>query len=126
MSNKDSAASASGGAASGCSSYPFGGKGVNRCDEVILDVEGIKLRVTRAGEPTTPHELHFILPRTEVRKVECPHTGVIETSIMLSNINIVNSPRFEGEKTSLNILYDQQKQRPDTRSETEQADFGTT
>ncbi|NLI91864.1 MAG: LysM peptidoglycan-binding domain-containing protein [Peptococcaceae bacterium] len=74
------------------------GQGIDgRCDDVIVEVEGVKFRVTRIGEPTTPHELHLILPRTEIHKVEHPMNGLVETSIMISNINIVNSPRFEGE-----------------------------
>ncbi len=82
----------------GCAGF-IGGKGAgnNRCDDVFLEVEGVKFRVTRQGEPTTPHEVHLIIPRTEIRKVESPVNGIIETTIMLSNVNIVNSPRFEGE-----------------------------
>ncbi|RNC29278.1 MAG: hypothetical protein AWM53_00631 [Candidatus Dichloromethanomonas elyunquensis] len=68
-----------------------------RCDDVMVEVEGVKFRVTRVGEPSTPHELHLILPRTEIHKVEHPVNGLVETSVMISNINIVNSPRFEGE-----------------------------
>ncbi|KUO58802.1 MAG: hypothetical protein APF84_10335 [Gracilibacter sp. BRH_c7a] len=71
--------------------------GEGRCDDVFLEVEGVKFRVTRQGEPSLPHEVHLIIPRTEIRKVESPVNGIIETTIMLSNVNIVNSPRFEGE-----------------------------
>lgn len=81
----------------GCAEWMGQGKNLKRCDDVILEVEGVNIRVTRAGEPSIPHELHFILPRTEIHKVEYPGNGIIETTIMLSNINIVNSPRFEGE-----------------------------
>lgn len=84
----------------GCAEFIGQGSGHNRCDDVIIEVEGIKFRVTRIGEPTTPHEVHLILPRTEIRKVEHPVNGIIETTIMLSNINIINSPRFEGEGSS--------------------------
>ncbi len=74
------------------------GKGHSgRCDDVIMDVEGVKFRVTRVGEASVPHEIHLIVPRTEIRKVEYPGSGVIETSIMISNINIINSPRHKGE-----------------------------
>jgi len=68
-----------------------------RCDDVIVEVEGVKFRVTRVGEASVPHEVHLILPRTEIHRVEHPGSGIIETSIMLSNINIVNSPRLQGE-----------------------------
>jgi LysM repeat protein len=88
-----------------------------RYDDVILEVEGVKIRVARIGEPTVPHEVHFILPRTEIRKVECPGNGVIETSIMLSNINIVNSPRIEGEKSALGVIYRQTQNSEKTNSE---------
>ena len=70
----------------------------NRCDDVMVEVEGVCFRVSRQGEPSLPHEVHLIIPRTEIRKVQCPVNGTIETSIMISNINIVNSPRFEGER----------------------------
>lgn len=81
--------------ASGCADM-LGKANVKRCDDVIVEVEGVKFRVTRLGEPAIPHEVHLILPRTEITKVEHPG-GIIETSIMLSNINIVNSPRLTGE-----------------------------
>lgn len=71
--------------------------GNTRYDDVFVEVEGVQLKVTRRGETQIPHELHLIIPRTEIRKVEHPVNGVIETSIMLSNINIVNSPRLAGE-----------------------------
>lgn len=79
--------------AGGCEGYT--GKG--RCDDVFVEIEGLTFRVTRQGEPSLPHEVHLIIPRTEITKVEHPGTGIIETSIMLSNINIVNSPRYHGE-----------------------------
>lgn len=83
--------------AGGCAEFLGHGNGLSRCDDVIVEVEGVKFRVTRIGEPAVPHEVHLILPRTEIRKVEHPVNGIIETTIMLSNINIVNSPRLEGE-----------------------------
>lgn len=80
--------------------YACAGGQVNskRCDDVLMEVDGVKFRVTRQGEPTVPHELHFVLPRTEIHKIEHPQTGIIETTIMLSNINVVNSPRREAGK----------------------------
>ncbi len=81
---------------SGCADM-LGKGNVKRCDDVIVEVEGVKFRVTRLGEPSVPHEVHLILPRTEITKVEHPGSGIIETSIMISNINIVNSPRLRGE-----------------------------
>ncbi|RJE48370.1 MULTISPECIES: LysM domain-containing protein [unclassified Dehalobacter] len=97
--------------------YLTSGYAQKRYDDVILEVEGVKIRVARIGEPTVPHEVHFILPRTEIRKVECPGNGVIETSIMLSNINIVNSPRIEGEKSALGVIYPQVQSSEKTNSE---------
>ena len=81
----------------GCEGYSGKGPGQNRCDDVFVEVEGLTFRVTRQGEPSLPHEVHLIIPRTEIRKFEHPATGIIETNIMLSNINIVNSPRYHGE-----------------------------
>jgi len=84
--------------AGGCNCSAAAGKGYGgRCDDILVEVEGVRFRVVRAGEASVPHEVHLILPRTEIHKVEHPQTGVIETSIMISNINIVNSPRFHGE-----------------------------
>lgn len=81
----------------GCAELLSQGSGHNRCDEILIEVEGAQFRVTRSGEPTVPHEVHLIIPRIEIRKAEHPVNGIIETSIMISNINIVNSPRLEGE-----------------------------
>jgi len=85
---------------SGSSEWQRTGEHYHRCDDVLVEIEGVRFRVTRLGEPNIPHENHLILPRTEIKKVEYLGTGVIETSIMISNINIVNSPRFEGENIS--------------------------
>jgi LysM repeat protein len=88
-------------AAGKCSSgacAEIAGKGFKgRCDDVVVEVEGVRFKVTRVGEASIPHEVHLILPRAEIRKIEHPGQGVVETSIMLSNINIVNSPRLHGE-----------------------------
>jgi len=76
-------------------------KGANRCDDVILEIEGVKFTVTRVGEPSIPHEVQLIIPRTEISKTENPYTGCIETSIMISNVNIINSPRIRSEGTGV-------------------------
>jgi len=83
----------------GCAGF----QGKERCDDVFVEVEGVKFRVTRMGEASIPHEVHLIIPRTEIRKVEHPVNGLIETSIMISNINIVNSPRLQGEGSSVKV-----------------------
>lgn len=64
----------------------------SRCDDVVIDVEGLRIRVLRLGETKIPHEAHVIIPQTEVHKIECPAKGTIETRIVISNISIVNSP----------------------------------
>lgn len=64
-------------------------------DDVEMEVEGVHLRLRRIGEPKTPHEIHFILPRTEIRKIEPPGgCGPSEVQIMLSNLDVVLSPRL--------------------------------
>ncbi|MDP4159022.1 MAG: LysM domain-containing protein [Bacillota bacterium] len=64
-------------------------------DEVEMEVEGVRLRLRRIGEPKTPHEIHFILPRTEIRKVQpAGECGPTDVQIMLSNLDVVLSPRL--------------------------------
>lgn len=94
----------------GCAELLGQGNTIKRCDDVIVEVEGVKFRVTRMGEPSVPHEVHLILPRTEIHKIEHPGNGIVETTIMLSNINIVNSPRFEGEGSEKSLPEKNQKQ----------------
>lgn len=64
-------------------------------DEVEMEVEGIRFRVRRIGETRIPHEIHLLLPRTEIRKVQpAGEAGPCEVQIMLSNVDIVHSPRL--------------------------------
>lgn len=77
-------------------SVEHGQEFVGEClDEVEMEVEGIRFRVRRIGEPKTPHEVHLILPRVEIRKVQ-PNgdAGPCEMQIMISNLNIAHSPRL--------------------------------
>ena len=64
-------------------------------DAVEMEVEGVRFRLRRIGEPKIPHEIHFILPRTEIRKIQpAGESGPSEVQIMLSNLNVVLSPRL--------------------------------
>jgi len=64
-------------------------------DEVEMEVEGVRFRLRRIGEPEIPHEIHFLLPRTEIRKIQpSGEGGPSEVQIMLSNMDIVLSPRL--------------------------------
>jgi hypothetical protein len=64
-------------------------------DDVEMEVEGVRLRLRRVGEPKIPHEIHFILPRTEIRKTQpAGEGGPSEVQIMLSNLDVVLSPRL--------------------------------
>lgn len=63
-------------------------------DEVEMEVEGVVFRMRRVGEGRIPHEVHLILPRTEIRKVQPDGVnGPCEVQIMISNLDIVHSPR---------------------------------
>lgn len=64
-------------------------------DDVELEVEGVRFRVKRIGESRVPHEIHLTVPRTEIRKIQ-PYgvNGPCEVQIMLSNVNIIHSPRL--------------------------------
>lgn len=63
-------------------------------DEVSLDFPGVRVTVSRRSDDPTPHELHVILPRVEIRR-ECTRTtpAVCRTEIVLSSITIVEAPR---------------------------------
>jgi len=64
-------------------------------DEVEMEVDGVSFRVRRIGEPKVPHEIHLILPRAEIHKFQpAGEGGPCETQIMLSNMDIVLSPRL--------------------------------
>jgi len=64
-------------------------------DDVEMEAEGVRLRLRRIGEPKIPHEIHFILPRTEIRKIQpAGECGPTEVQIMLSNLDVVLSPRL--------------------------------
>lgn len=64
-------------------------------DDVEMEVEGVRVRLRRLGEPKIPHEIHFILPRTEIRKIQpAGEGGPSEVQIMLSNLDVVLSPRL--------------------------------
>ena len=68
-------------------------------DAVEMEVEGVRFRLRRIGEPKIPHEIHFILPRTEIRKIQpSGEGGPSEVQIMLSNLNVVLSPRLVSDK----------------------------
>jgi len=64
-------------------------------DEVEMEIEGVSFRVRRIGEPKVPHEIHLILPRAEIHKFQpAGEGGPCEVQIMLSNMDIVLSPRL--------------------------------
>lgn len=64
-------------------------------DDIEMEVEGVRFRLRRIGEPKIPHEIHFILPRTEIRKIQpAGEGGPSEVQIMLSNLNVALSPRL--------------------------------
>ena len=64
-------------------------------DEVEMELAGLQFRIRRIGETRVPHEIHLLLPRAEIRKVE-PNSenGPCEIQIMLSNVDLVHSPRL--------------------------------
>ncbi|WP_028305586.1 LysM domain-containing protein [Desulfitobacterium sp. PCE1] len=68
-------------------------------DEVEMEVEGVKFRIKRIGESRIPHEVHLTVPRTEIRKIQ-PYgdNGPCEVQIMLSNVNLIHSPRLMSDR----------------------------
>lgn len=80
-------------------------------DEVEVEVEGVRFRLRRIGEPKVPHEIHFILPRTEIRKIQpAGEGGPSEVQIMLSNLDVVLSPRLVSGKGDTAQQVPQQRQ----------------
>ncbi|MFZ3102853.1 MAG: LysM domain-containing protein [Desulfitobacteriaceae bacterium] len=64
-------------------------------DEVEMEAEGVVFRVRRVGEGRIPHEIHLLLPRTEIHKIQpAGENGPCEVQIMISNLDIVHSPRL--------------------------------
>lgn len=56
-------------------------------DGIVLEFPGVRVTVTRWTEDPTPHELHVILPRVEVRRV-----GRRTVEVTLSSITVVDAP----------------------------------
>lgn len=87
-------------------------------DHVEMEIEGVRVSLRRIGEPKTPHEIHFLLPRTEIRKIQpAGECGPTEIQIMLSNINVVLSPRLmggEGDKAEQSKVLEQTKEQEQT------------
>ncbi|MGI6118977.1 MAG: LysM peptidoglycan-binding domain-containing protein [Desulfosporosinus sp.] len=87
-------------------------------DNVEMEVEGVRFRLRRIGEPKVPHEVHFILPRTEIRKIQpAGEGGPCEVQIMLSNLNVILSPRLmsgqiEQPQLMASPQYDQREEQP--------------
>lgn len=105
-------------------------------DEVEMEVEGVRVHLRRIGEPKTPHEIHFILPRTEIRKIQpAGEGGPTEVQIMLSNLNVVLSPRLtsgDGDKAEQGKptaqikaqAQTQQLSQPQQQDQNQQTNFG--
>ncbi|KGK86369.1 peptidoglycan-binding protein LysM [Desulfosporosinus sp. HMP52] len=93
-------------------------------DQVEMEVEGVRVRLKRIGEPKTPHEIHLMIPRTEIRKVQpAGECGPTEVQIMLSNLNVVLSPRLvsgEGDRAEQGKMTVQTKPQEQTVSQTSQ------
>lgn len=87
-------------------------------DHVEMEIEGVRVSLRRIGEPKTPHEIHFLLPRTEIRKIQpAGECGPTEIQIMLSNINVVLSPRLmggDGDKAEQSKVLEQTKEQEQT------------
>jgi LysM repeat protein len=67
-------------------------------DDIEMEIEGVRFRVKRIGESRIPHEIQLTVPRTEIRKIQPQgEHGPCEVQIMLSNVNIIHSPRLMSE-----------------------------
>lgn len=73
----------------------------DKMDDVEMEIEGVHFRIKRIGESRVPHEIHLLVPRTEIRKIQPQgEQGPCEVQIMLSNVDIVHSPRLKNEASS--------------------------
>jgi LysM repeat protein len=80
-------------------------------DDVEMEVEGVRFRLRRIGEPKVPHEIHFILPRTEIHKTQpAGESGPTDVQIILSNLDVVLSPRLVSGKGETTQQVSQQSQ----------------
>ncbi|MBE3576579.1 MAG: hypothetical protein IMX00_02675 [Limnochordales bacterium] len=63
-------------------------------DEVHVDLPEIRITVTRHSDDPTPHELHVIMPRVEIRR-ECTRStpAGCRTEIVVNSLTIVDAPR---------------------------------
>lgn len=86
-------------AASGQNSYadsPVEGESFSgrSMDHVGVNIGGVDFEVKRVIDNPVPHEIHIILPKTQVHTVirnqDCTLT---ETQVMIDNMDIVHSPR---------------------------------
>ncbi len=69
----------------------FSGKNL---DEVGVNLGGADFQLRRIINNEVPHEIHIILPRTEIHSItRDPNCILTETQIMISNIDIIHSPR---------------------------------
>lgn len=57
-------------------------------DGIVLEFPGVRVTVTRRTDDPTPHELHVILPRVELRR-----DGNRTVEVTLSSITVVDAPR---------------------------------
>jgi LysM repeat protein len=86
-------------------------------DDVEIEVEGVRFRVKRIGESRIPHEVQLTLPRTEIRKIQPQgEQGPCEVQIMLSNVNIIHSPRLMSEGGGTRISKGQETPSTTTQS----------
>ncbi|MHB1653772.1 MAG: LysM peptidoglycan-binding domain-containing protein [Desulfitobacteriaceae bacterium] len=67
-------------------------------DEIEMELAGVQFKLRRVGENRIPHEIHVLLPRAEIHKIQPQgENGPTELKIMLSNVDIVHSPRLTSE-----------------------------
>lgn len=63
-------------------------------DHIGVNIAGVDFELKRVIDNNVPHEVHILLPRTEVHTVtRNPDYTVSETQLMISNIDIIHSPR---------------------------------
>ncbi|MDA8442895.1 MAG: LysM peptidoglycan-binding domain-containing protein [Peptococcaceae bacterium] len=64
-------------------------------DHVGVNIGGVAFEVKRVIDNSVPHEIHIILPKTEVHTVvRNPDCTLTETQVVIDNMDIVHSPRL--------------------------------
>ncbi len=63
-------------------------------DEVVIEIEGVSMKMTRRGTTDVPAEVTSVIPRVEIRKKTYVNGQLrSEEEVILNSVTIVHAPR---------------------------------